>query len=304
MPKLKKKITRDFTTIHNTMLRDMRLGMTERGLLLTMLSLPDNWNFSIKGLARILPDGYTMIATALKNLAKTGYLVRRRIYTDGKITDWEYLFSDEPMSDAETVESSADTTLQESENLESENLILGNLNQEILELENPRNHQRNKNQVSNDQISSDQASIHQSDGLTEREQYTELVKANIGYAEYAEWIRLFAGDYMTVQELDEIVTMIVNAITSEKKSDRICGQDFPRAVIRSVMLKVDRGCVERTIETMKHAEHIRNYERYLISTLFNEANGKHLKSGTENRQIDEQLRQEQKPVNDLTGFFT
>jgi hypothetical protein len=97
MPKLKKKITRDFTTIHNTMLRDMRLGATERGLLLTMLSLPDNWNFSIKGLARILPDGYTKIATALKNLAKNGYLVRRRIYTDGKITDWEYLFSDEPI---------------------------------------------------------------------------------------------------------------------------------------------------------------------------------------------------------------
>ena len=304
MPKLKKKITRDFTTIHNTMLRDMRLGMTERGLLLTMLSLPDNWNFSIKGLARILPDGYTKIATALKNLAKNGYLVRRRIYTDGKITDWEYLFSDEPMSDVETVENHADTTLQESENLESENLILGNLNQENLELENPRNHQRNKNQVSNDQISSDQASIHQSDGLTEREQYTELVKANIGYTEYADWIRLFAGDYMTVQELDEIVTMIVNAITSEKKSDRICGQEFPRKVIRSVMLKVDRGCVERTIETMKHTAHIRNYERYLISTLFNEANGRHLRTNTENRQIDEHLRNERQPVYDLTGIFT
>ena len=82
MPKLKKKITRDFTTIHNTMLRDMQLGATERGLLLTMLSLPDNWNFSIKGLSRILPDGYTKIATALHNLEATGYLVRRRIYQD------------------------------------------------------------------------------------------------------------------------------------------------------------------------------------------------------------------------------
>ena len=69
----------------------------------------------------------------------------------------------------------------------------------------------------------------------------------------------------------------------EKKSDRICGQEFPREVIRSVMLKVDRGCVERAIEIMKHTEHIRNYERYLLSTLFNEANGKHLKSGTTSR---------------------
>lgn len=55
------------------------------------------------------------------------------------------------------------------------------------------------------------------------------------------------------------------------------------------MLKVNRGCVERAIETMKHIEHIRNYERYLLSTLFNEANGRHLRTNTENRQIDEQL---------------
>lgn len=109
---------------------------------------------------------------------------------------------------------------------------------------------------------------------------------------------------MTVQELDEIVAIIVNAITSEKKTDCICGQEYPREVIRSVMLKVDRGCVEQTIETMKHTEHIRNYERYLHNTLFNEANGKHLKIGNENRQIDERLKQEQQPVYDLTGIFT
>ena len=304
MPKLKKKIARDFTTIHNTMLRDMRLGATERGLLLTMLSLPDNWNFSIKGLCCILPDGYTKIATALKNIEKTGYLVRRRIYTDGKITDWEYLFSDEPISGVETVENKDDAAPLESEKLELENLILGNLKQENLELENPSNNKRNNNQISNDQLSSDQASINQSDGLTEREQYTKLVKRNIEYEEYAEWIRLFAGNYMAIQELDEIVAIIVNAIISEKKSDRICGQAFPREVIRSVMLKIDRGCVERAIETMKHTEHIRNYERYLLSTLFNEANGRHFRISTENRQIDEQFRQEQPPVYDLTGIFT
>ena len=140
MPKLKKKITRDFTTIHNTMLRDMRLGMTERGLLLTMLSLPDNWNFSIKGLSCILPDGETKIGTALKNLSKTGYLVRRRIYADGKITDWEYTFSDEPMDDVENLP-------QEPEILDLENLDSENLNQGFLDQENPDNNKRNKETV-------------------------------------------------------------------------------------------------------------------------------------------------------------
>ena len=177
------------------MLRDMRLGVTERGLLLTMLSLPDNWNFSIKGLSRILPDGCAKIGTALHNLEAAGYLVR-------------------------------------------------------------------------------------------------------------EWITLFAGDYITAQELNEIAAMIVNAVVSEKGSDCICGQRFPRSVIRSVMLKGDRRCVERAIETMKNTEHIHNYERYLLSTLFNEANWRHLRTNTENRQIDEQFRRVQQPVYDLTDIFS
>lgn len=130
MPKLKKKITRDFTTIHNTMLRDMRLGATERGLLLTMLSLQDNWNFSIKGLSRILPDGCAKIGKALHHLEAAGYLGRRRIYQDGKITGWEYLFSDEPMQNVENSPQEPDS--QELENLDSGNQDQGNLDQENL----------------------------------------------------------------------------------------------------------------------------------------------------------------------------
>lgn len=48
MPKLVKKMSRDFTIINNKILRDTRLGSSERGLLVTMLSLPDGWSFSIR----------------------------------------------------------------------------------------------------------------------------------------------------------------------------------------------------------------------------------------------------------------
>ncbi|MBO6301668.1 MAG: helix-turn-helix domain-containing protein, partial [Ruminiclostridium sp.] len=95
MPRLKKEVKRDYTIIHNAMIRDTNLGATERGLLITMLSLPESWDFSIRGLMHILPDGLTKISTALKNLEKAGYLIRRRIYENGKIADWEYVFSDE-----------------------------------------------------------------------------------------------------------------------------------------------------------------------------------------------------------------
>lgn len=300
MPKLKKKVSRDFTTIHNAMVRDRNLGATERGVLLTMLSLPDSWDFSIKGLTAILPDGYTKISTALKKLEKAGYLIRERIYSDGKICDWEYTFSDEPMisQNIESVEDDIIFCPQESEKQETENLI-----QDSQKLEKRRTNKINNNQIKNNQVFMNQISINQSetdsgktvenqndglmDGYTgEKQIYTEVVRSNIEYDEYREWINLFANGYMTVNELDEIVEIIVRAICSRKPVECICGQDFPREVIKSAMLKVDRTCLEHAIDAMKRTDNIRNHERYLLSTLFNEANNKHFKSNAENRNVN------------------
>ena len=64
MSKLIKRLSGDFTIISNKVFRNKKLGVTDRGTLCTLLSLPDNWNFSIRGLAAILPDGVTKIETA------------------------------------------------------------------------------------------------------------------------------------------------------------------------------------------------------------------------------------------------
>ena len=52
------------------------------------------------------------------------------------------------------------------------------------------------------------------------------------------------------------------------------------------MLKVDRVCLENAIEQMKQTDIVRNYEKYLISTLFNEANGRSFRENAEDRNID------------------
>ena len=73
----------------------------------------------------------------------------------------------------------------------------------------------------------------------------------------------YARRCMTVEELDEIVQMIVRAICSRRKTERICGQEFPHEVIKSAMIKVDRICLENAIEQIKQTDNVRNYERYL-----------------------------------------
>lgn len=287
-------MTKDFTIISNTALRDTRLGSIERGLYCTMMSMAEDWNFSIRGFASIMPDGVTKISSALKKLEALGYLRRERQYVDGKIIDWIYYIYDEPYEpDSSDVENPENSALQDTGSQDAENLDTENLNQGQSHLEKPNDNIISRKEKSKKEISRDQESIHQSadaDGQTdgyirEKQIYTEVVKSNIEYADYALWAEESNG-YMSVDELDEIVQMIVRAICSRKKTERICGQEFPREVIKAAMLKVDRICLENAIEQMKQTDNVRNYERYLISTLFNEANGRSFRENAEARSVD------------------
>lgn len=307
MPKLKKKLTGNFTIINNTVLRDKRMGCTERGAYVTLVSMADDWSFSIRGLAAIMPDGVTKISGALKRLEVLGYLRRERLYENGKIKDWVYYIYDEPCTcetaDDTDVENSDFFDSQDTDFSDTENLDTENQHQESEHLEKPHDYIITKEEISKKEVSSDQVSIDQSrsqhegivekcsddgqmDGyMQEKEIYTEVVKSNIEYDDYALWAEDSDG-YMTVGELDEIVQMIVRSICSRKKTERICGQEFPREVIKSAMLKVDRICLENAIEQIKQTDNVRNYERYLISTLFNEANGRSFKENAETRSVD------------------
>ena len=65
-----------FTMINNKALRDTRLGINARGVLVTLLSFPADWNFSVSGLTKILPNGKDAIRKALNELEKYGYIKR------------------------------------------------------------------------------------------------------------------------------------------------------------------------------------------------------------------------------------
>lgn len=93
---LKKEVKSNFTIVNNSILHDKNLDAKLRGLLITMLSLPPDWNFSITGLQEILPDGRSAIAAGLKKLEQFGYLVRTKIRDKkGRIIDIDYTIFDE-----------------------------------------------------------------------------------------------------------------------------------------------------------------------------------------------------------------
>ena len=84
--------TRDYTVMSNHHLKDRTLTLKSKGLLSMMLSLPDEWNYTTRGLAAICREGVDSIGAALKELETHGYIRRTQLRDEkGKITDTEYV---------------------------------------------------------------------------------------------------------------------------------------------------------------------------------------------------------------------
>ncbi|GHT78015.1 hypothetical protein FACS1894104_0560 [Actinomycetota bacterium] len=91
--------TKDFTVMSNFHLRDVSLSLKGKGLMSLMLSLPDEWDYTTKGLAAICREGVDSIRTALSELEDRGYLTRRRIRgRDGRLGDIEYTIHEKPVT--------------------------------------------------------------------------------------------------------------------------------------------------------------------------------------------------------------
>lgn len=295
----------NYTVMSNYHLRSTNLSLKAIGLLSKVLSLPENWDYSISGLTAICKEKETAIKAALDELKHWGYLNVTKLMPNetnsGRIEYvydfYEYSEKDTPDADRDDDDTYAKVSSVKKAPQGAEKQGIENLPLEILPIEKQavenQGQINTKKIIKNNQIRIDQVSIDQScsdsekaverqadgqiDGyISEKEIYTEVVKTNIDFPYFAEWL----GDE---EEAEEIIQMIVRRICSRKKTERICGQDFPREVVKSTMLKIDINVLENAIEQMKRTDNVRNYESYLISTLFNEANGKRFKENAEGR---------------------
>lgn len=106
--------TKNYTCMSNYHLRDRNLSLKATGLLSVMLSLPEDWDYTLAGLSRICKEGIDAIRGAVKELEKAGYIVRNRIrHNDGTLGGMEYIIRELPEQPVHTEESTE--TLAESE---------------------------------------------------------------------------------------------------------------------------------------------------------------------------------------------
>ncbi|MCD7945713.1 MAG: helix-turn-helix domain-containing protein [Clostridiales bacterium] len=155
MPVFRVEKNTNYTTMCNYHLRDRNLTLKAKGLLSVFLSLPDNWDYSIAGLAAICKEGRSGISSGLKELEQCGYLVReRRRDAKGLLRDNVYVIYEMPRQGVSPPK--AENPAQD--NPAQENPTLDNPMQESPALEEPaleNQAQINKEERSKEEINTD-----------------------------------------------------------------------------------------------------------------------------------------------------
>jgi hypothetical protein len=253
---------RNYTTMSNFHLRDKSLSNKAKGLLSMMLSLPDEWDFTTRGLASICKDGVDGIMTQLKELEETGYLVRRRIRDErGRIADMEYIIYETPRSQTPCTE------MPDTERPSSDLSSTGKPTQINIDKQIPD--KRIPDESSTDSFFSGAGHLApEAKGneakLREIGLYREIIRENIDYD------TLYAEMGYDAPRLDELVELMVETVCSTKKVIRVAGTDYPAEVVRSRMLKLDSEHIRFVFSCLKeNTTKIRNIKQYLLTTLFN-----------------------------------
>ena len=282
--------TRDYTVMSNHHLRNHQLSLKAKGLLSMMLSLPDDWNYTTRGLAKICKEGVDAIGGALRELESAGYIVRHQLRDrQGRISDTEYVIYEQPQPrQPETPQ--PDTAAPDTDSLDTDSLDTDSLDTDSLDTAFPYLDKPDTEKPAelNIEKSNTQKSITQrartdsipfrepaaarpperkgrdAISLAEMESYRDLILENIEY-DY------LCREFSTYREdLDEIVELIVETVCARRKTTRIAGADFPHEVVRSRFLKLDSSHIEFVMECLhNNSTEIRNMKQYLLTVLFN-----------------------------------
>ena len=270
--------TRDYTVMSNYHLRDKNLTLKSKGLLSMILSLPDEWNYTTRGLAAICKEGVDAIGSALKELETAGYIVRRQLRgANGRITDTEYIIYARPHPKED---STPDTPAPGTDSPDTENpdMVPSDMDTPYLEMPAELNTKESNTQKSitygssTDSIpfretaagSPPEAKRREAAPMSEIESYRALILENIEY----DFLKREVGPYS--DDLDEIVEIMVETVCAKRKYTRVAGSDFPHEVVKSRLLKLNSEHIRFVMDCMKqNTTKIRNIKQYLLATLFN-----------------------------------
>lgn len=257
MPVFKNKTQGQYVNVYKDILKNYSLSLRDRGMVVTLLSLPDNWEFTISGLSKIIPDGKSSIRASLSHLEELGYISRTQERAErgkfGKIAIEIHETPVAPLSD-----------FRQMENPTADNPSAGNPSTE------------NRTQYINNQLNNNQVNKHpsinhldESEGETDTEQLRKFVAENIKLEQF---YKLAEGNASEQEMIREIYDTICDVVCFPRKQITIKVTSYPWQVVKSQFLKLKPVHIANLLERLvDNSLEIKNMESYLISTLYAES---------------------------------
>lgn len=267
----------NYTRVSNHYLRDNSLSFKAKGLLTLMLSLPEDWDYTIAGLAQFTADGRVSIANTIRELEECGYIRRNQTRGEnGAFAQNEYWIYEVPQTGeppcAENVETADfDEEISENEASGSNEPLADNVSTAINDLS-----------VSQPNLAIPLTDLPSTDIMptgNSTQQIKELRKTEKPNLIRYDLMRARAGqrvEYAVLREeypkelLDELVSLIVEMESCQSETMLIAGAVYPREVIVARMQALNAECIRYVLDCMREVKpQIKNMKKYLMASLFN-----------------------------------
>ena len=286
-----------YTVMSNHHLRNKELSLKAKGLLSQMLSLPEDWDYTLAGLSHINREKIDAIREAVKELEKAGYIVRSRERDEkGRLRGADYVIYEQPQPrEPEAATSGGQPPILDLPTLENPTLDNPTLEKPMLEkptLENPTQLNKDilktnlpKKEKSNTDLSithsipihspnplpldEDEAAAPPPERTGSRKEtayqiYRDLILENIEYD------TLTQNPRIDREQLDEIVDILLETVCTNRKSIRVAGDDYPAELVKAKFLKLDSHHIEFVMDCLRdNTTKVRNIKQYLRAMLFN-----------------------------------
>ena len=263
-----------YTVMSNHHLRNKELSLKAKGLLSQMLSLPEDWDYTLSGLSYINRESIDAIRTAVWELEKAGYILRRQGRDEkGKMTAIEYTIYEQPQPMLENpipgkpMLENPTTDNPTSENpmqLNKDKLITEKQKKEGLNTDSLPIHSPNPLPLDEDEAAAPPPERTGSRKETAYQIYRDLILENIEYD------TLTQNPRIDREQLDEIVDILLETVCTNRKSIRVAGDDYPAELVKAKFLKLDSHHIEFVMDCLRdNTTKVRNIKQYLRAMLFN-----------------------------------
>ena len=262
---------KSYTVMSNHHLRNHTLSLKAKGLLSQMLSLPEDWDYTLQGLAQINKESIDAIREAVRELERAGYIERSRERDErGCLRGTVYTIYEQPYAKPTPEEPVQALPTLDNPTLEKPMLEKPTLENPMqLNTKGKNKEKRNTDRSSTESIpfpSGFRAAPAQKRTETKEtfESYRELILENIDYDV------LTSDPHIEREQLDEIVDLVQETVCSTRSQIRIAGNDYPAEAVRSKLLKLNSEHIRFVMDCLKqNTTRIRNIRQYLLAMLFN-----------------------------------